>query len=620
MAQRRILVVEDEVLIAESIRGKLLGLGYEVPDPIAFGEEAVRRAEELQPDLVLMDIKLGGEMDGVKAAEQIRECLGVPVIYLTAYADAETLRRAGLTEPFGYLLKPLRMEDLRSTVELALHRQEVDEKLRREQDLTSAILDTAGALVVVLDTQARIVRFNRACERATGYSFDEVRGEPLWDRFLVPEDVEAVRAVFAQLRAGQFPNEHENYWLTKSGDRRWIAWSNTALVDDTGSVEYVIGTGIDITERKRAEEEIRKLSRAVEQSPSTVVITDTDGYIEYVNPAFTAVTGYTAEEVIGQNPRILKSGIQPPELYAELWATLDAGDEWRGELSNRRKDGHLYWELASISPIRNPDGTTTHFLKVAEDITERKEAEEVLRQRTLELQTRNEELDAFAHTVAHDLQNPLGLVIGYADLLASTHQDMTADELERCLDAISRNSHRLSTIVTELLILSSVRKADVEVVPLQMGGIVAGALERLAGLIEKHRAVIVPPSTWPVVLGHAPWIEEVWANYLSNAIKYGGQPPRIELGAEAQPDGMVRFWVRDNGDGLTPEEQAHLFVPFTRLAQVKVEGQGLGLSIVRRIVGKLGGKVGIESSRSPGRGSLFYFCLPAATKRSTTQS
>jgi two-component system sensor histidine kinase/response regulator len=150
-----------------------------------------------------------------------------------------------------------------------------------------------------------------------------------------------------------------------------------------------------------------------------------------------------------------------------------------------------------------------------------------------------------------------------------------------------------------------------------MDSIVAEAQRRLVPLIEERQAEIVLPaeSEWPVALGYAPWIEEVWVNYLSNAIKYGGGPPRVELGAEIQPDGMARFWVRDNGAGLVPEDQARLFTPFTRLDQAHVKGYGLGLSIVRRIVEKLDGQVGITSQA--GHGSIFSFTLPAESSRAT---
>jgi PAS domain S-box-containing protein len=366
----------------------------------------------------------------------------------------------------------------------------------------------------------------------------------------------------------------------------------------------------EIAERRRAEGELRNLSRAIEQSPSTVVITDTEGKVEYANPRFTQLTGYSLEEILGQNPRILKSGQHTPGFYQELWDTISAGGEWRSEFANRKKNGEIYWELASISPVRDAQGKVAHFVKVAEDITERKRAEEALRQRTAELEARNEELDAFSHTVAHDLQNPLGVVIGFAEVLEQDFATVPAEDLKRYLHLIAQRGRKMSNIIDELLLLAGVRQTDVEAVPLDMASIVAEAQRRLSDLIEEYQAEILVPEAWPAAWGHGPWVEEIWANYISNAVKHGGRPPRVELGAEVQADHMVRFWIRDNGPGLTLEEQARLFVPFTQLAQIRFEGHGLGLSIVRRIVEKLGGQVGVESKGVPGQGSIFFFTLP----------
>lgn len=245
---------------------------------------------------------------------------------------------------------------------------------------------------------------------------------------------------------------------------------------------------------------------------------------------------------------------------------------------------------------------------------ERRLAEAQLRQYTAELQSRNEELDAFAHTVAHDLKNPLTALTGVAEILAS---DYAEDEhLAQYLQSIIRSGRKATNIVEELLVLASVRKQEeIALEPLDMAVIVEGAIERLTHILEATHADLTLPVEWPAALGHAPWLEEVWANYLSNAIKYGGQPPCLELGAEAQAEGMIRFWIRDNGPGLNSAEQQQLFTPFTQLKQAQAKGHGLGLSIVRRIIEKLGGQVGVESDKAFG-GSTFYFTLAAATDRS----
>ncbi len=246
---------------------------------------------------------------------------------------------------------------------------------------------------------------------------------------------------------------------------------------------------------------------------------------------------------------------------------------------------------------------------------------ETLRQRNTELQARNEELDAFAHTVAHDLKGPLAPIVGYAETLVMDYATNIDQGGLRRLHKIAQNGRKMGRIIDELLLLAGVRKmGEAEMRPLDMASIVAEAQDRLAQMIEEHQAEIILPDTWPVALGHAPWVEEVWVNYLDNAINYGGQPPRVELGATTQPDGTVSFWIRDNGLGLTPEEQARLFTPFTRFdkgGRGGVKGHGLGLSIVRRIMEKLGGQVGVESK--VGQGSVFSFTLPGVASQNSSR-
>lgn len=220
------------------------------------------------------------------------------------------------------------------------------------------------------------------------------------------------------------------------------------------------------------------------------------------------------------------------------------------------------------------------------------------------------ELDTFAHTVAHDLKNPVGVVIGFAELLVTDYGLMSPEEVSRALNLILQTGKKLNTIIEELMLLAGVRKQEVTPKPLDMASIVQEAIKRLQLVIKDQQAQItlLDEEAWPVALGYGPWIEEVWANYISNAIKYGGQPPCVTVGAMVQPDGNARFWVKDNGPGLSAEAQANLFTPFTRLDQVKSKGHGLGLSVVRRIVERLDGQVGIESEI--GHSSTFFFTLP----------
>ena len=227
-----------------------------------------------------------------------------------------------------------------------------------------------------------------------------------------------------------------------------------------------------------------------------------------------------------------------------------------------------------------------------------------------QLEVRNHDLQAFGHTVAHDIKNSLGLVVGYADTLSESVADLSYEELVRYLGIIRKHGDKAALVVDELLFLAELSDSEVTREPLDMDGVVADVEDRLEELIERNGASIVAPEAWPEALGYGPWIEEVWTNYVTNALRHGGDHPQIELGADR--DGhMVRFWVRDNGPGLSPEAQEGLFAPFAKRS-LRSDSHGLGLSIVKRIVEKLGGEVGVESAA--GEGASFWFTLSAASE------
>lgn len=255
----------------------------------------------------------------------------------------------------------------------------------------------------------------------------------------------------------------------------------------------------------------------------------------------------------------------------------------------------------------------TTQIKLRQQHKELMEQNRLLTERTAELEERNNALDTFAYMVAHDLKNPLNAIMNITGLFLenyATHPALEAKWIER-LQFVEKSSQQAMDTISALLTLASVsRQPQIQIVPLNMSRIVQQVVEnRLAYNLEEYQATIILPESWPIALGYAPWVEEIWANYLSNALKYGGRPPQLELGGTLQEEGMVRFWIRDNGHGLSSEAQNKLFTPFTRLHQDE-EGHGLGLSIVQQIAEKLQGQVGAECIIN--QGCVFYFTLPAA--------
>lgn len=328
-----------------------------------------------------------------------------------------------------------------------------------------------------------------------------------------------------------------------------------------------------------------------------------------LNPAALKIMGMEAKVLLGQPATQVFAPWR--SVVEQFKHTLEVQTDIVAEY--QQQDRH--YDLR-IFPLHNRRNQVSGRLIVLRDITDRKATEVALLERTAELEVLNEQLDAFAHTVAHDIKDPLTGVAALTSLLREYFEELSPDAIVEYLDAIMQNTMRLASIVDALLLLASVRQLDgVDTEPLDMAQVIANVQKRLSVLVTERQAAFVVPITWPTVRSYGPWIEEVWANYVSNAIKYGGAPPRVELGCSwletesgsQQPVSSIKFWVRDNGSGLTAEQQAQLFNKFTRLRDAE-PGHGLGLSIARNIVEKLGGEVGVESE--VGQGSTFWFTLP----------
>jgi PAS domain S-box-containing protein len=513
-------------------------------------------------------------------------------------------------------------------------RDEIVTRLRtfkKERNFISTLLDTANALVIALDQAGRIVHFNRACEQTSGYTFAEVKNHYLWE--LLPEETAALAENYFMehlsspdsRQSNSISSKYESYLITKTGQQRMIAWSNAVLLDRTGAVEYIITTGVDITEQKQVEETLRQSEQRLDLALMGADLGWWDLNVQtgedITNARMSEMLGYTLDEIESHLDWWDKQ-THPEDMPRVLaaWEAHVSGvtSFYECEYRLRTKSGNWKWVLDRGKVVQRDEfGQPLRWCGTHLDITERKQADEALRAQNEQLQARNQELDAFARTVAHDLRNPLGSLTGIAEVLHEDYTRIPSEKLREYLESIARSGRRASRIVEALLLLAGVRQQTINLQPLDMSSIVDEALQRLASMVADYQAKIITPTVWPAAIGFAPWIEEVWVNYLSNGLKYGGQPPHLELGATRQEDGMIRFWVKDNGPGLIPESQAKLFTEFTQLEPDRVDGYGLGLSIVRRIVEKLGGQVGVESDGVPGRGSIFSFTLPQAGSNPT---
>lgn len=357
---------------------------------------------------------------------------------------------------------------------------------------------------------------------------------------------------------------------------------------------------------RKAEGKIRKLSLAVEQSPSTVVITDTGGSIEYVNPKFTQLTGYSFEEAMGKNPSILKSGRTDPGEYERLWDAITSGKEWRGEFCNKKKNGELYWEAASISPIKNSDNVTTHYLAVKEDITEYKKAEDALENYAGMLEESNRLKELFMDIMSHDLLNPAGVVRNSSEILLDLESD---DKKREILELIRNSSSDLIETIRNASVYSKLESLErIECMVNDLGDILKEIIDDFKYQLEDKEIEIdfVAEGAHPACVH--PIIRSVFSNLISNAIKYSPHGSRVEIDIQSGDGESQVISVKDHGQGIPEEDKKHIFERFERLEREKAKGTGLGLAIVRRTVEMHGGKVWVEDN--PEGGSIFLVNLP----------
>ncbi len=390
------------------------------------------------------------------------------------------------------------------------------------------------------------------------------------------------------------------------------------IFDDDGRVVQMIEYSLDITERKKAEETVRKLSRAVKQSGSGIVITDLEGTIEYVNPAFTQITGYTLAEALGQNPRILKSGQQPSETYREMWQTITAGQVWQGEFINKKKNGELYWEYMTISPVKEENGRLTHYIAIKEDITLRKQIETDL------AQARDEALEAsrlkgqLLANVSHDLRTPLGAILGYTEMLQGGVYGRLTPEQIGATNEIIGSTGDLLNFINDLIHQTQIESGKIALNPKTF------ALTKLLDTIESTAQATarakglqltseIAPDMSETITGDPYWLRQILANLVNNAIKFTEQG-RVVIRLYQADKQHWAMSVADTGVGIPPEAQAHIFDAFRQvddsIIREKQFGSGLGLSIVRELANLMDGQVSLTSR--PGEGSVFTVLLPMA--------
>jgi PAS domain S-box-containing protein len=490
-------------------------------------------------------------------------------------------------------------------------RKQAEEALRESEERYRDLVENAHDIIYSHDLEGNYLSVNRAGEQATGYTHDECLQLNIRDT-VAPEHAGRIREMIARKLAGETGTAYEIEIMAKDG-RRIDVEVNTKLMFEDGVPVGVQGIARDITERKLAQAELTRLATAVEQTADSIVITDTDGNIQYVNPAFERITGYSKEEVLGQNPRILKSARTDPAVYRDLWQSITRGDVWVGQLVNKKKDGSLFNERATISAVRDHSGKIAHYIAVKQDTTRQILLEEQLRQ-----SQKMEAIGQLAGGVAHDFNNLLTAINGYSSLALQRVEEHNS--IRPFLEEVKKAGERAANLTRQLLAFG--RKQILQPVSLNLNDVVTDLNKMLRRLIGEDIEFIskLDPKLEKIKADPGQ-IEQVLMNLVVNArdaMPQGGtltiETSCVELDERyaarrigARPGRYIMLAVSDTGIGMDEQTKARIFDPFFTTKE-KGKGTGLGLSTVYGIVKQSGGNIWVYSELN--RGTTFKVYLP----------
>jgi PAS domain S-box-containing protein len=553
---------------------------------------------------------------------------GVPVQLVQALCAMAVAASVGVLLRIFHLEARARLTQALDSTRQAL--QDIQELSRRNE----LILASAAEGIFGTDAQGRTMFINDAALSMLGFQREELVGH---DIHSLTHHTTAAGApypadacpIHLTLADHQPRNISDDLFWRKDGTSFPTEYECSPLLDK-GEAAGVVVVFQDITARKAAQDQLQKLSLAVEQSPNGILITDTQAHIEYANAAFTRMSGYSFQELKGQTPRIFKSGQTSPETYQAIWGALSRGESWQGELINRKKNGELYYEYEFFAPIRQPDGRVSHYLAIKEDISEKKKnaleldrhrhhLEELVSQRTCELseakdaaEGANRAKSAFVANMSHEIRTPMNAILGMAHLMR--RGGVTTKQAEQ-LDKMDGAARHLLAIINDILDLSKIEagKFHLEDLELDVRSLPSHVVSMLYDRAHaKGLCLLVDAEQLPRNLrGDPTRLTQALLNLANNAVKFttqGSITLRVRQLEEDTGHVLLRFEVADTGIGIPPETLSKLFSAFEQgdtSTTRKYGGTGLGLAITQHLARLMGGDAGAEST--PGAGSTFWF-------------
>jgi len=487
-------------------------------------------------------------------------------------------------------------------------REKIQGYFQESEHYYRTLIESSNDLIAIVDSTGTVTYASPSIQGMLGYSPVFMEGKNLYD-YLHPDDIRFGRDQFGAFLASLVPEQRLEHRVRASDGRYLVLESSFHNLVHDKTINGLLLTARDITAKREAHTLMRKLQLVIEQSPNSVVITNKDGAIEYVNPQFEVVTGYSRAEALSQNPRILNSGLTSPQTFQEMWDTVSKGKIWRGEFANRKKNGEIYYENVVIAPLKDEYDTITHYVAMKENITELKKARE-------QADASNKAKSQFLSRMSHELRTPLNAINGFSKLLIDNKKHpLTPRQMEQVLQ-INTAGHYLLALINEILDLARIESGRIaisieNILPLESINYCLTLVEPQAVNNKVSIHVDDTIQKLPPLKADPTRFKQILLNLLSNGIKYNRPGGTVTLTATVE-NKTATIRVIDTGIGIAPEKQQDIFVPFTRLGQddTPIEGTGIGMTITKQLIELMRGAIGFTSV--PGVGSTFWITLPLA--------
>ncbi len=485
----------------------------------------------------------------------------------------------------------------------------IEEELGKSEQLFRTLAEHSPVGIFRTDQAGSTTYVNKYWCELSNLSFEEAMGDG-WFKVVHPDDKKMLAENWEKATSHNTDSRAEYRFLLPDGRIKWVIGNAVPLRNADGIITGYLGTITDITERKEAEATLRKLSQAVEQSNVSIVITNKDGIIEYVNPKFSEVSGYGIEEILGKNPKLSKSGYHTVEFYKDLWDTILSGKNWQGEIQNKKKNGELYWEFDIISPIFDETGNITHFVAVKEDVTEKKKMFEELITAKENAEEMNKAKSSFFANMSHELRTPFVGILGFAELLEET---LTDPEEKDFAAKIVQSSLRLTDTLNKILNISRLESAfyELNLTPVNINELITDISGLFVQYAKTNNTVIKVETEFidREIKTDIKLLEEILNNLLNNAVRFT-KNGEIKIRSE-KINSFLRLTVSDTGIGIPEDKQAIIWQEFRQASEGfnrSFEGTGLGLTLTRKYVILLGGTINMESEEN--KGTIFTIEIP----------